>query len=101
MALASGASNRMREQHGLLAPVFEESQQGFRVILFKHSVDGGVSTPEDLVLLITQQPGLNVVELVQLCGKPQRTVERWLQQLKNEQKIEFRGAPKTGGYYVK
>ncbi len=30
---------------------------------------------------------------------PQRTIERWLKQLKDENKIEFRGAPKTGGYF--
>jgi ATP-dependent DNA helicase RecG len=29
----------------------------------------------------------------------QRTIERWIKQLKNENKIEFKGAPKTGGYY--
>ena len=31
----------------------------------------------------------------------QRTIERWIKQLKDKNKIEFRGAPKTGGYYVK
>lgn len=30
-----------------------------------------------------------------------RTIERWLKQLKDEQKIEFQGAPKTGGYFTK
>ena len=76
--------------------------------MHKHGVSGGVSggvrggvnTPEDLALLVLKQPGLNVVDLVQLCGKPQRTIERWLKQLKSEQKVEFRGAPKTGGYYA-
>ena len=29
-----------------------------------------------------------------------RTVERWIKQLREENKIEFRGAAKTGGYYV-
>ena len=30
-----------------------------------------------------------------------RTIERWIKQLKDEDKIEFIGAPKTGGYFVK
>ena len=30
-----------------------------------------------------------------------RTIERWLKQLKEENKIEFQGAPKTGGYVCK
>jgi ATP-dependent DNA helicase RecG len=28
-------------------------------------------------------------------------LERWLKQLREEGKIEFRGAPKTGGYFLK
>jgi ATP-dependent DNA helicase RecG len=30
-----------------------------------------------------------------------KNIERWIKQLKQENKIEFRGAPKTGGYYIK
>lgn len=65
-------------------------------------VSGGVS-PESahLLQLIQAQPRLKTIELVAQTGKPQRTVERWLKQLKDSQRIEFRGAPKTGGYYPK
>ncbi len=67
-------------------------------------VSGGVSggvTPEaeGLLKLIHSKPGIKTTELVSLTAKPQRTVERWLKQLKDSQRIEFRGAPKTGGYY--
>lgn len=31
----------------------------------------------------------------------QKTVKRWLKQLKDEKKIEFRGSSKTGGYWSK
>jgi len=31
----------------------------------------------------------------------QRTIERYLKQLKESNKVEFKGATKTGGYYVK
>lgn len=30
-----------------------------------------------------------------------KNIERWLKQLKSENKVEFKGAPKTGGYIVK
>ena len=30
----------------------------------------------------------------------QRTIERYIKQLKSEDKIEFQGSPKTGGYVV-
>jgi len=38
---------------------------------------------------------------VRLSEKPQRTIERWLKQLKDQDLIEFKGATKTGGYYSK
>ncbi|HIP46106.1 MAG TPA: HTH domain-containing protein [Campylobacterales bacterium] len=31
----------------------------------------------------------------------QRTIERWIKQLKDEEQIEFRGASKSGGYFAK
>ncbi|WP_256450125.1 hypothetical protein [Cylindrospermopsis raciborskii] len=37
----------------------------------------------------------------QEINTPKRTIERWLKQLKEQQAIEFRGAPKNGGYYLK
>ncbi len=39
--------------------------------------------------------------IAQYLGVTQRTVERYIKELKNEGKIEFRGSPKTGGYYAK
>jgi ATP-dependent DNA helicase RecG len=30
-----------------------------------------------------------------------KNIERWLKQLRDKNKMEFRGAPKTGGYFVK
>ena len=63
-------------------------------------VSGGVSTESIyLLVLIQAQPGIKTSELVSQTGKPQRTIERWLKRLKDSQKIEFLGAPKTGGYY--
>jgi DNA-binding transcriptional ArsR family regulator len=37
--------------------------------------------------------------MVDALNTPQRTVERWLNQLKEHGLIEFRGAAKTDGYY--
>jgi predicted HTH transcriptional regulator len=61
-------------------------------------VFGGVN---DLLALLSTHPGLNAAELAIRFNKPKRTIERWLQTLKDTQKIEFRGAPKTGGYHLK
>ena len=89
--------------YGLPEPEFEATQGGMAVTVFSAAnggVSGGVNTESvPLLQLIQAQPGLKTTELVAQTGKPQRTIERWLKQLKDRQQIEFRGAPKTGGYY--
>jgi ATP-dependent DNA helicase RecG len=91
--------------YGLPEPEFEATQGGLAVTVFSAltgGVTGGVNTESvPLLQLIQAQPGLKTTELVAQTGKPQRTIERWLKQLKDRQQIEFRGAPKTGGYYCK
>ena len=109
----------LMHQAGLPAPTLHE-QGGFVMLTFKlplqhggdndrvrsggvsGGVNGGVNLELDNLLeLILAQPGLRVAELASKTGKSPRTVERWLKQLKNSQRIEFRGAPKTGGYHLK
>ena len=106
--------------YGLPEPLFESTQRGIAVTVFKQieqktlkkttegasggasgGVSGGVNTAENLLTLAMVHPGLNVADLVRLSEKPQRTIERWLKQLKDQNLIEFRGATKTGGYYSK
>ena len=54
-----------------------------------------------LLAYIQANPGLRAGEMAGTFTVTQRTIERWLKQLKDSQLIEFRGAPKTGGYYPK
>jgi ATP-dependent DNA helicase RecG len=51
--------------------------------------------------IITQKEGLSASDIAKIIGKSWRTTMRYLDILKREDKIEFRGAPKTGGYYLK
>ncbi len=60
-------------------------------------VNDGVNS---LLELIIQEPGLNVRMLAEKTGKSRPTIERRIRILKNEGKVEFRGAPKNGGYYL-
>lgn len=68
-------------------------------------LNGGVSEDTHLTILILrllqEKPGQKAHELAAATGKSQRTVERILRRLKTQDAIEFRGAPKTGGYHVK
>ena len=93
---------------GISEPIFEEFQHGFKVTIHKNNggVNGGVSGGvnggvNELLTFITNNPGLNTRQLVTQLNSPQRTLERWLKQLKEDQQIEYRGSSKTGGYYAK
>lgn len=67
----------------------------------KHEkVSGGVSGGiGNLLAHIESHPGQKAAQIAATLGVPLRTAERWLRQLKTNGKIEFRGAPKTGGYH--
>ena len=93
---------------GLPVPTFEHAQGGFRIAFESKNlggVNGGVNgglyeEANDLLALIEATPGINTKQLVSLTCKSQRSIERWLQRLREAGKIEFRGASKKGGYWV-
>ncbi|MEI6314730.1 MAG: helix-turn-helix domain-containing protein [Syntrophus sp. (in: bacteria)] len=63
--------------------------------------DGGIKEGIDhLVDYIRNTPGRNVTEITAALNIPQRTIERWIKKLREEGKITFSGARKTGGYFV-
>ncbi len=69
----------------------------------------GVTSPFDgendgvnqVLVLLREHPGWRVPMLLKMMNKSRPTVERYLHQLREQGKIEFRGAPKNGGYFVK
>jgi prophage maintenance system killer protein len=66
------------------------------------TVNGTVNANEQSVLnLIRKEEGLNATEISKRILKSVRTTKRYLKSLNNKKLIEFKGAPKTGGYYIK
>jgi len=62
---------------------------------------GGVnSIDKQLLELIIKSPGINAPKLANSIGISLRTTQRFLKALGEARKIEFRGAPKNGGYYL-
>ncbi len=61
------------------------------------AVNGAVNHLMDLILFY---PGERILFFQTELNVPRRTVQRWLKVLTNENKIAFRGAPKTGGYFA-
>ena len=98
--------------YGLREPEFEATQGGMAVTVFKAPTGGvnegvnegvieGVNEGVNgLLNLIQRQPALRGPAMAETMQTSPKNIERWLKQLKQEQKIEFRGAPKTGGYYA-
>lgn len=53
-----------------------------------------------VVELIITKEGVNVLDIATKRGKSKPTLERYLRTAKEVGIIEFKGAPKTGGYYL-
>ena len=67
----------------------------------KHANDEVVNEGVNALLdVIAIYPGKRANELATLIGKSVQTVERYVRTLKDCGKIEFRGAPKNGGYFA-
>ena len=64
-------------------------------------VNDRVNFADEILLLVEKNPGLRSNDLAALAGKSIPTLSRFLKDLKDNGKIEFRGAPKNGGYFVK
>lgn len=65
--------------------------------LLKNS--GGVNLHEKILQKIKKNGGLNAPSLASRLSLSLRSAQRYLKQLTEQGKIEFRGAPKNGGYY--
>lgn len=63
----------------------------------REGVNEGVN---NLYQSIMEKPGIRLPELSTKLNVPVKTLERWIRQLRGENKVIFKGAPKTGGYYI-
>lgn len=68
-------------------------------------ISGGVNEGvnegvKSLLILIEQHPGQRTPFFAQQMNTSVKNIERWLKSLRAQGLVEFRGAPKTGGYYV-
>lgn len=88
--------------------VCETQKELLRLMGQSIALDEGVKLKNDegvnegvklLVSVIRANPGKRANELAVLIGKSVPSVERYIKSLKDSGKIEFRGAPKNGGYF--
>jgi len=65
------------------------------------SISEGVSERVSSLLgCIRNKPGLRIPELSEQLHVPPKTIERWIKKLRDGNRIVFKGAPKTGGYFM-
>ena len=65
-------------------------------------VNNTINENEQAVIdLLKTKPGLNASQIAENISKSWRTTMRYLKSLNEKDVIEFRGAPKTGGYFLK
>lgn len=63
-------------------------------------INEGVNEGVNVLLDVNRRnPGKRANELAGLIGKSVQSVERYVKALRETGRIEFRGAPKNGGYY--
>ena len=112
--VASGIP-RMRNEmkkSGLPEPVFT-IDGGFFSVTFKRPNNNGsvndtvddtvndtVNLEDAIFEIVKSKEGLSAPAIAKIIGKSVITVKRNLGTLKRDGKIEFCGAPKTGGYYL-
>ncbi|MCH9740756.1 MAG: putative DNA binding domain-containing protein [Epsilonproteobacteria bacterium] len=101
---------KLCKEHGIVEPKLQEIQKGFQVTLYKEKLNEGINKGineginegiNSLYLFIQNNPSLRVSQIAQKLNIPAKTLERWIKQLKDEEKLEYRGSKKTGGYFVK
>jgi len=63
-------------------------------------VNVGVNVGVKILEYIRLHPGCRTNVIAEAIDTSTRTVERHIRQLRTQGKIEFRGVPKTGGYYT-
>ena len=102
-----GTTNIIDEciQYGLQKPTFEYTWTAVVATFYKIvEIDGGVNEGVNegveytVYNFILKNPNFNAKQISEKTNIPLRSTERWIKQLKNENKIKFEGSPKTGGY---
>jgi ATP-dependent DNA helicase RecG len=102
------ATKKMKSQHdGVSEGVNDGVSEGVNRLIDDGVSDGLIDGVTDgvrieiirIVELIRIKEGVNALDIATRRGKSKPTIERYLRTAKEVGIIEFKGAPKTGGYY--
>ena len=74
--------------------------EGVTEVVTEGVTEGVKGKLTELLQAIHGKEGLKTDDYAEILGIPKKSVERYLKRLKEAGLIEFRGAPKSGGYYL-
>ena len=88
---------------GMFTVVLKRKQNNYATNDIVNGIVNGIVNENEqaITILLRAKPGLNASEIAESISKSWRTTMRYLKSLNEKGLIEFRGAPKTGGYYIK
>ncbi len=88
---------------GMFTVVLKRKQNNYATNDIVNGIVNGIVNENEqaITILLRTKPGLNASEIAESISKSWRTTMRYLKSLNEKGLIEFRGAPKTGGYYIK
>ena len=107
--VASGIPRMQEAMQEAKLPELEFHSDGIFTVVLKrkqnnyatNDIVNGIVNEQAIIILLRAKPGLNASEIAESISKSWRTTMRYLKSLNEKGLIEFRGAPKTGGYYIK
>ena len=113
--VASGIPRMQEAMREVNLPEPEFHTEGMFTAVFKRQISNSanygrvngrvndtINENEQAILnLLATVPGLNASEISKHISKSLRTTMRYIKILQDKDLIEFRGAPKTGGYFTK
>ena len=90
---------------GLPDPKIEVGETTYMITIYRSvpvnvpvNVPVKIDVKDRIVDVVANNPGINRKKLAQIFELTEKTIGRYVKSLRDA--IEFRGAPKTGGYYV-
>lgn len=97
---SSDVNNYILSQIASIAERIIATQMDLLRLLNNDGVNGGVNLEVLIFETIQNSPGINAPAIADQIKKSLRTTQRYLKTLSDANRIEFRGAPKKGGYYI-
>ena len=98
----SGKLSMSTEYRKLVAEIAHRDDRNGEINV---KINGEINSLSDslreVYLIVKNNPGIKIKKVAELRKKSESTAAKQLADLKKKQLVEYRGANKTGGYYVR